>query len=157
MRDAETGPLVKNDSVQWERTQREIHGADDGGKAVMETGLRFRVSFTHITRVQTGLSAMSDGLDMEQWRRKQFARRTRWLVWAESLAILGLLIWISLEYENNLFLESWAKTTIGPVSFLLNGTLAGLYAGTLLGYTVARYAGRRSEEGQILESLGKSA
>ena len=84
-------------------------------------------------------------------------KRTRWLVWAESLVILGLLIWVSLEYENNLFLQSWAKSNVGPVSFLLNGTLAGLYAGALVGYAVAKYAGRRSEEERILESLKKKS
>jgi len=84
-------------------------------------------------------------------------KRTRWLVWAESLVILGLLIWVSLEYEDNLFLQSWAKSNVGPVGFLLNGTLAGLYAGALVGYAVAKYAGRRSEEERILESLKKKS
>jgi hypothetical protein len=97
---------------------------------------------------------MGDRLDID--RRERMVRRTRWLVWAESLVILSLLIWVSLEYENNLFLQSWARSNVGPVSFLLNGTLAGLYAGTLLGYAVAKYAGRRSEEERILESLKKN-
>ena len=100
---------------------------------------------------------MTDRLDMDQRRQEELARRTRWLVLLESLVILGLLVWVSLEYENNLFLQSWAKTNIGPVSFLLNGTLAGLYAGAILGYTVAKYAGRRSEEERILESLKRKS
>ena len=100
---------------------------------------------------------MSDRLDMDQLKREQLMKRTRWLVWAESLVILGLLIWVSLEYENNLFLQSWAKSNVGPLSFLLNGTLAGLYAGALVGYTVAKYAGRRSEEERLLESLKKKS
>jgi hypothetical protein len=100
---------------------------------------------------------MSDRLDMEQFRKNELAKRTRWLVWAESLVILGLLVWVSLEYENNLFLQSWAKTNIGPLSFLLNGTLAGLYAGTLLGYMVARYLGKKTEDEKILESIRKRA
>ena len=81
------------------------------------------------------------------------ARPACWLVWMESSVILGLLVWVSLEYENNLFLQSWAKTNIGPVSFLLNGTLAGLYAGALLGYTIAKYAEKKTEDEKILESL----
>ena len=79
---------------------------------------------------------MSKQLDLEQLKRKEFAKRTRWLVWVESSVILGLLVWVSLEYENNVFLQSWAKANIGPVSFLLNGALAGLYAGTMMGYIV---------------------
>ncbi len=100
-----------------------------------------------------GSWVIEDRLDVDQLKQEQLVKRTRWLVWAESLVILGLLIWVSLEYENNLFLQSWAKSNVGPVSFLLNGTLAGSYAGALLGYAVAKYAGRRSEEERILESL----
>lgn len=98
-----------------------------------------------------------DRLDLDELKQEQLAKRTRWLVWAESLVILGLLIWVSLEYENNLYLQSWVGKNIGPLGFFLNGTLAGLYAGALLGYTVARYAGRRSEEERILESLKKKS
>ncbi len=100
---------------------------------------------------------MSDRLDMDELRKKEFAKRTRWLVLAESLVILGLLIWVSIEYENNVFLQSWAKTNVGPASFLLNGTLAGLYGGTLLGYMLAKYFGKRTEEEKILESLKKKS
>ena len=98
---------------------------------------------------------MSDRLDLEQLKQKEFAKRTRRLIWIESSVILGLLVWVSLEYENNPFLQSWEKTNIGPVSFLLNGTLAGLFAGTMLGFIVARYAERRTEEEKILKSLRK--
>ena len=100
---------------------------------------------------------MGDRMDLGRLKEEQLVKRTRWLVWAESLVILGLLIWVSLEYESNLFLQSWAKSNVGPVSFLLNGTLAGLYAGALVGYAVAKYAGRRSEEERILESLKKKS
>ena len=99
---------------------------------------------------------MGDKLDMDKLRKKEFAKRTRWLVFVESLAILGLLIWVSIEYENNLFLQSWANANIGPVSFLLNGTLAGLYTGILLGYVMSRYFGQRTEEEKMLESLRRT-
>jgi len=104
-----------------------------------------------------GLKAMDGSLDLDRLKKEQLAKRTSWLVWIESLVILGLLAWVSIEYESNLFLESWAKTNIGPISFLLNGTLAGIYAGMLAGYAIAKYAGRRSEEEKILESLRKRA
>src|SRR5438128_9819918 len=98
---------------------------------------------------------MSDRLDLEQLNQKEFAKRTHRLVWLQSSVILALLVWISLEYQNNLFLQSREMTNIGPVSFLLNGTLARLYAGTMLGFIVARYAERRTEEEKILKSLRK--
>ena len=100
---------------------------------------------------------MGGQVGMDQLKRERLVKRTRWLVWAESLVILGLLVWVSLEYENNFFLQSWAKTNIGPVSFLLNGTLAGLYAGTVIGYAVARHTGKSTEEERILESLKKKS
>jgi hypothetical protein len=100
---------------------------------------------------------MSDKLDMEQLRKSEFAKKTRWLVLAESSVILGLLVWVSIEYENNPYLQTWANANIGPISFLLNGTLAGLYAGVLIGYLVAKYFGKRSEEEEILESLKKKS
>jgi len=110
-----------------------------------------------ITGILRGLEVMTDRLDMDRLKQQQVVKRTRWLVWAESLAILGLLVWVSLEYENNLFLQSWAKANIGPVSFLLNGTLTGVYAGILLGYTIAKYSEKKTEDEKILESLRKRA
>jgi hypothetical protein len=71
--------------------------------------------------------------------------------------ILGLLIWVSIEYQNNSYLQSWANANVGPLGFLLNGTLAGLYAGSLLGYMVAKYFGKRTEEEKILETLNKKS
>jgi hypothetical protein len=100
---------------------------------------------------------MGDKLDMDQLRKKEFAKRTRWLVLSESLVILGLLVWVSIEYENNLYLQAWANSNIGPLGFLLNGTLAGLYAGTLLGYTIAKYVGKKTDEEKILETLKKKS
>ena len=92
---------------------------------------------------------MDDRLDLNLAREK----RTRWLVWAESLVILGLLTWVSIEYENNLYLQAWIGSAVGPLGFFLNGTLAGLYAGALVGYSIAVYSGKRSEEEKLLESL----
>jgi hypothetical protein len=113
--------------------------------------------FGVITETLRGLEVMTDRLDMDRLKQEQMVKRTRWLVWTESLAILGLLVWVSLEYENNLFLQSWAKANIGAISFLLNGTLAGLYAGILLGYAVAKYAERTTGDDKILESVRKRA
>ena len=92
---------------------------------------------------------MGDRFDLDLSREK----RTRWLVWAESLVILGLLIWVSIEYENNLYLQDWVGRAVGPLGFFLNGTLAGLYAGSLVGYSIAAYTRKGSEEETVLESL----
>jgi len=115
------------------------------------------LGFSVITGIEGGSRVMDDRQDIDRLKQEQLVKRTRWLIWAESLVILGLLIWVSLEYQNNLFLQSWAKSNFGPVSFLLNGTLVGLYTGALLGYSVAKHAGRKSEEERILESLKKKS
>jgi len=98
---------------------------------------------------------MGEKVGLSDLKEKQLAKRTRWLVWAESLIILGLLIWVSVEYASNQYLQNWISANVGPFGFLLNGTLVGLYAGALLGYTIAVYTGKRSEEEEILESIKK--
>ncbi|HEV2118640.1 MAG TPA: hypothetical protein VGS11_00820 [Candidatus Bathyarchaeia archaeon] len=100
---------------------------------------------------------MSKTLDIDDLKKKEFARRTRWLVLAESMVILGLLTWVSVEYQSNLYLQSWVTTNVGPIGFLLNGTLAGIYAGILLGYTMSKHFGKKTEEEKILESLKKKS
>lgn len=96
---------------------------------------------------------MDDQSEIGRLRDRVLARRTRWLAWVESFVILGLLVWVSIEYESNQYLQIWLGKSIGPLGFLLNGTLAGLYGGALIGYAVATYASWRSEEEKILESL----
>jgi hypothetical protein len=49
------------------------------------------------------------------------------------------------------------NANVGPIGFLLNGTLAGVYAGTLLGYLIAKYTEKRTEEEKILASLKKKS
>lgn len=100
-----------------------------------------------------GLPHGMERSDLSQLRERVLAKRTRWLAWAESFVILGLLVWVSIEYESNQYLQTWLEKSIGPLGFLLNGTLAGLYGGALLGYAVAMYTTRRSEEERILESI----
>ena len=96
---------------------------------------------------------MSERSDLDRLKEKALARRTRWLVWAESVVIFGLLVWVSIEYENNFYLQSWLEHYVGPLGFLLNGTLAGLYAGGLVGYAMATILERKTEEEKILESI----
>ncbi len=98
---------------------------------------------------------MGEPVGLDELKQKQLAKRTRWLVWAESLVILGLLVWVSVEYTSNQYLENWISKNIGPVGFLLNGTLAGLYTGALIGYSISVYTGRKSHEGKILETIRK--
>jgi len=100
---------------------------------------------------------MSDRLDVDALKRTRLEKRTRWLVWAESLIILGLLIWISEEYVSNQFLQSWVAKNFQVMGFLLNGTLAGLYAGALVGYAIAVVSARKSEEEELLEKISRKS
>lgn len=96
---------------------------------------------------------MVDRSEIGRLHEERLARRTRWLAWAESLVILALLVWVSIEYQNNQYLQMWLESVIGPFGFLLNGTLAGLCAGAFIGYAIAVYTRGKSEEEKILESL----
>ena len=58
---------------------------------------------------------MTDRLNVDEMRRRELVKRTRRLVWAESIVVLGLLIWVSIEYENNLFLQPWANAWAMPL------------------------------------------
>ena len=95
------------------------------------------------------------GSTIDRLRHVKIEKRTRWLAWVESLLILGLLVWISHEYESNLYLQSWLAGYVGPLGFLLNGTLAGVYAGGLAGYTMSLYISKKTEEEKILETIKK--
>ena len=76
-------------------------------------------------------------------------------MWAESLVILGLLVWVSIEYESNQYLQAWIGSKVGVMGLLLNGTLVGFYSGALIGYILSTHNVSRSEEERIFESLTK--
>jgi len=69
--------------------------------------------------------------------------------------ILVLLLALSLEYENNLYMQEWVTRNFWPAAWLLNGTLVGLASGLLAGWTLAAWQGRRSREQKILDDLRK--
>jgi len=73
----------------------------------------------------------------------------------ESFVILVLLLALSLEYENNLYMQQWITRNFWPAAWLLNGTLVGVMSGLLAGWTLATWQGRRSREQKILDDLRK--
>ena len=75
----------------------------------------------------------------------------------EAFVILGLISWLSLEYQHNGFMQAWIAQSFWPMGLLLNGTLAGLFVGLLAGWAGASFSGRRSREQAILDSLRKIA
>jgi len=78
-------------------------------------------------------------------------RRARLAALGESFVILTLLVWLSLEYENNFYMREWIAAHFWPAQWLLNGTLVGLLAGWML----ATWQGKRSREQKILDDLRK--
>jgi len=98
---------------------------------------------------------MSERLDMQRLRAEYNARRAKRVALVESFVILSLLIMLSLEYENNRYMQEWINQNFWPASWLLNGTLVGVIAGLLVGWILATWQGRRSREQKILDDLRK--
>jgi len=85
---------------------------------------------------------MSERLDMQRLKAEYVARRAKLVAMGESFVILVLLLALSLEYENNLYMQEWVTRNFWPAAWLLNGTLA-------------TWQGRRSREQKILDDLRK--
>lgn len=98
---------------------------------------------------------MSEPIDMHRLKAEYTARRAKRVALAESFVILALLTALTLEYENNSYMQTWILRHFWPIEYLLNGTLVGLMAGLLVGWTVATWNGRRSREQKILDDLRK--
>jgi len=98
---------------------------------------------------------MSEPVDLHRLKAEYIARRAKLLAMAESFVIAGLLLALTLEYEDNVYMRLWVSRNIWPVGYLLNGTLVGLIAGLLVGWTLASWQGRRSREQKILDDLRK--
>jgi len=92
---------------------------------------------------------------MHRLKAEYIARRAKLLAMAESFVIAGLLLALTLEYEDNVYMRLWVSRNIWPVGYLLNGTLVGLISGLLVGWTLASWQGRRSREQKILDDLRK--
>jgi hypothetical protein len=82
-------------------------------------------------------------------------RRTRLAALGESFVILTLLVWLSLEYQNNFYMQQWVTAHFWPAQWLLNGTLVGVTAGLMAGWVLATWQGKRSREQKILDDLRK--
>jgi len=98
---------------------------------------------------------MSERLDMQRLKAEYVARRAKLVALGESFVILVLLLALSLEYENNLYMQQWVTQNIWPAAWLLNGTLVGVMMGLLTGWILATWQGKRSREQKILDDLRK--
>src|SRR5438132_4756854 len=86
---------------------------------------------------------MSETLDMHRLKAEYMLRRARLAALGESFVILTLVVWLSLEYQNNRYMQLWLARNFWPAQLLLNGTLVGVMAGLLAGWILATW---RSEE-----------
>ncbi len=98
---------------------------------------------------------MSEPLDMHRLKAEYMLRRARLAAFGESFVILALLVSLSLEYENNRYMQQWVVANFWPAQWLLNGTLVGVMAGLLAGWVLATWQGKRSREQKILDDLRK--
>ena len=92
---------------------------------------------------------------MQRLKAEQTAKRVIRLALGESIVILALLVALTLQYENNLYMQEWIASHFWPGAWLLNGTLVGLMTGLIGGWMIATWQGRRSREQKILDDLRK--
>ena len=113
--------------------------------------------FYRYNRSLPGAGGMADSVELSLLRAHMAVRRARVVGMVEAFVILGLISWLSLEYQHNGFMQAWIAQNFWPMGLLLNGTLAGLFVGLLAGWAAASFFGRRSREQAILDSLRKIA
>ncbi len=98
---------------------------------------------------------MSETFDLHRLKVEHMLRRARLAAFGESFVILALLVSLSLEYENNFYMQEWIQAHFWPAQWLLNGTLVGVAAGLLVGWILATWQGKRSREQKILDEVRK--
>src|SRR5207253_9554963 len=98
---------------------------------------------------------MSETLDLHRLKAEHMLRRARLAALGESFVILTLLVWLSLEYQNNFYMQQWLAAHFWPAQWLLNGTLVGVATGLMVGWILATWQGKRSREQKILDDLRK--
>src|SRR5260370_18952499 len=99
---------------------------------------------------------MSETLDLHRLKAEHMLKRARLAALGESIVILTLLVWLSLEYQNNFYMQEWVGAHFWPAQWLLNGTLVGVAAGLKAGWGLDTCQGKRSREGTVLVALGRS-
>src|SRR3989454_3101293 len=87
---------------------------------------------------------MSETLDMHRLKAEHMLRRARLAALGESFVILTLLVWLSLEYQNNFYMQQWVAAHFWPAQWLLNGTLVGVATGSLAGWVFSTWEGKPS-------------
>src|SRR5437879_13656635 len=100
--------------------------------------------------------SMSETLDMHRLKAEHMLRRARLAALGESFVILTLLVWLSLEYQNNFYMQQWLAAHFWPAQWLLNGTLVGVATGLLARWILATCEGKRSAGRKILDDLRKN-
>src|SRR2546425_11450126 len=98
---------------------------------------------------------MSETLDMHRLKAEHMLRRARLAALGESFVILTLLVWLSLEYQNNFYMQQWVAAHFWPAQWLLNGTLVGVATGLLAGWIFGTGEGKRFRGEKILDGLRK--
>src|SRR5437667_9658332 len=98
---------------------------------------------------------MSETLDLHRLKAEHMLRRARMAALGESFVILTLLVWLSLDYQNNFYMKQWLATHFWPAQWLLNGTLVVVATGLSEGWILATWQGEGPRVEQILADLRK--
>ena len=77
---------------------------------------------------------MAQEVSIRRIRMRRALRIGRLFGLVQSIVVLLLLVWMSVEYDHNQFFQAWTGARLGGLSFFLNGTLAAFYAGLVIAY-----------------------
>lgn len=97
---------------------------------------------------------MGKEVSFSRLRAEQTSRRAGIMIRLQSLLILFFLVWMAEDYDHNQYFQAWAKTHLGVIEFLLNGTLAAFYAGVLAFFYLRQPIAQRARE--KIRKLAKS-
>src|SRR5207253_10720327 len=101
---------------------------------------------------------MSETLDLHRLKAEHMLRRARLAALGESFVILTLLVWLSLEYQNNFYMQQWVVAHFWPAQWLLNGAADPLSGNLYTGWSDAHsvFLSKSTNQGQkILDDLRK--
>ncbi len=91
--------------------------------------------------------------DVMNWGESKWRHITPSVFIGQSLIILVLLAWLSTEYQSNLYMQNWVRSSFPALRVLLDPYFVALLTGIFVGGILIYFLQKRSREQRILEYL----
>ncbi len=93
--------------------------------------------------------------NVPSWKETRWRRLSPVIFIGQSLIILALLGWLSIEFQSNAYMQSWVQARLPLLRVALDPYFVALLAGVFLGATIIYFLQKRSRDERILEYLRK--